>query len=146
MKRRQLLILMLGIALLILFTVLATSLDSLFPPPTSATVQVAQAGPYQISFSVNPNPPHVAQVAALTVHIINKETQQSIDNAHVTLAISMLTMDMGTDTVTAQSQASGMYRGTYQFSMSGSWAVHIAIAMPGQPVQSTSFDVTVANS
>jgi hypothetical protein len=69
MKRRRLLIIIIGIRLLVLLTSLATSLDTFFPPKPTAAVQIANVSPYQITLSVAPNPPNTAKPATLSFQI-----------------------------------------------------------------------------
>ena len=108
----------------------------------SAQTQTAQAGPYQVTLSVDPNPPLVTRPATLTVQITRKGTQQTINNARVMLESSMETMDMGTDQTSTQQQASGVYRSQVQFSMSGPWQVRVLITVPGAAPESASFEIT----
>lgn len=142
MKRRRLLIVVIGIGLLILITSIGTSLEALLPQKPSAAVQIAQAGPYQITLNVSPNPPDTSKPAMLSFQIVQTSTQQLVSGAHVTLAISMLTMDMGTEALTAQAKSPGIYEAQAQFPMSGSWEIHIAISKTGIKTASASFDVT----
>jgi hypothetical protein len=142
MKRRQLLILVLGIGLLLLVTTIATSLDSFIPHQPTAAVQIAHAGPYEITLNVNPNPPGANQPATLSFQIVQTNTHQLVSGAHVALAISMLTMDMGTEALTAQAKSPGIYEAQTQFPMGGTWEVHLNISKTGSKTASTSFDIT----
>ncbi|GCE19032.1 FixH family protein [Dictyobacter kobayashii] len=142
MKRRQLLIVVLGISLLILITFVGTSLESLIPHRPTAPVQVSQAGPYEVTLQVDPNPPPTSQPANLSFQIVKKETGQLLSNAQVTLSSSMLTMDMGTEEIVARAQSPGLYRAQAHFSMSGSWEIRIRISAPGTQPASTTFDIT----
>ena len=124
--KRGLLAIALGITFLILMTWIGTLLTSIVPHRATAQVQTAQAGPYQVTLQVNPNPPLITQPAT-----------------HVTLENNMKTMDMGTDQVEAKSQGNGMYLANVQFTMSGPWQVQVVISMPGE-IQTfkASFEVT----
>jgi YtkA-like len=141
MKRRRLLIVVLGIGLLILVTTIGTSLESFLPHPPTSAVQIAKADPYQITLNITPNPPGTAKPATLSFQIVQTSTQQLVSKAHVALAISMLTMDMGTEALSAQEKSPGIYEAQAQFPMSGTWEVHISISKAGAKTVSASFDV-----
>lgn len=117
-------------------------LPDLLPVKPSAQTQTAQAGPYQVILSVDPNPPLVMHPATLTLQIIRRGTQQMVNNASVVLESSMVTMDMGTEQINAQEQSSGVYRAQVQFSMSGSWQVRVLINIPGAATEHASFEIT----
>ena len=135
-------ILALGIGLLLLVTTIATSLNSIFPSKPTAAVQIAHAGPYEITLNVNPNPPGATQPATLSLQIVQSDTHQLVSGAHVALSISMLTMDMGTEAITAHAKSPGIYEAQAQFPMGGTWEVHLTISKAGYTTASTSFDVT----
>jgi hypothetical protein len=139
--RRKLLILFLGILFLILLSWLGTSLTEILPARPSAQVQTAHAGPYQIIFRVDPNPPPPGKPATLTLQIVHSSTQQLVTNARVTIESNMETMDMGTDVVNAQSQSDGMYRVPIQFAMDGPWRVRVLVVVPGAKAESATFEV-----
>lgn len=141
--KRGLLAIALGIAFLILMIWIGTFLDSAVPHGVSAQMQAAQAGPYHVTFQVNPNPPLTTQATTLSIQVLLNASRQPITNAHVTLLSNMQTMDMELDQVEAQSQGNGMYLATVQFSMSGPWRVQVVISLPGGTKQfSAVFEVT----
>jgi len=129
--KRSLLAIALGIAFLILMIWIGTMLDSIVPHGVTAKVQTAQAGPYHVTFQVNPNPPLTTQATTLSVQVLLNASQQPVANAYVTLMSNMQTMDMGIDEVEAQSQGNGMYLAHVKFSMSGPWRVQVIISLPG---------------
>lgn len=139
--RRKLLILCLGILFLILLSWLGTSLTEILPARPSAQVQTTNAGPYQITFRVDPNPPSPAKPATLTLQIVHSSTQQLVTNARVSVESNMETMDMGTDIANAQSQSDGTYHASVQFAMDGSWQVRVLVAVPGVKIESVTFEV-----
>src|SRR5947199_7574984 len=102
MRRRQLLIFVLGFGLLIAITFMGTSIESIvaFLHPTNS-IQKAQAGPYQVTLQVTPNPPAAMRPADLTLQIVHSATQQLLTNAHVSVESDMESMDMGMDRVDA---------------------------------------------
>jgi YtkA-like len=140
--RRNLLVVALGITFLILITWLGTIITTIVPHRDTARVQTAQAGPYQITIQVNPNPPLITRPAALSIQVLSRGSQQPVTNARVTLQSDMLTMDMGTDQVDARSQGDGTYLASVQFSMSGPWQVRVIVAAPGAKAASAVFQVT----
>ena len=88
-----------------------------FPSKPTAAVQIVHAGPYEITLNVNPNPPRATQPATLSLQIAQTDTHQLVSGAHVALSISMLTMDMGTEALTAQAKSPGIYEAQAQFPM-----------------------------
>jgi len=140
MRRRQLLILVLGFGSLIAITLIGTSIESIvaFFHPTNS-IQKAQAGPYQITLQVTPNPPSITRPAHLTLQIVHSATQQLLTNAHVSVKSNMEAMDMGTDRVDASQQSDGTYLVRLQFTMSGIWQVRVVIAIPGKKTESAVF-------
>lgn len=138
--RRNLLILVLGIGFLIVMTWVGTILVDILPHRPSAQVQTAQAGPYQLTLQVDPNPPPITQPATLLVQVMRQNAP--VTNARVTVESTMETMDMGTDSSEAQSQSNGIYRVPVQFSMSGPFQVRVLVAVPGAKTESATFEVT----
>ncbi len=140
--RRNLLIVVLGITFLILITWLGTIITTIVPSRVTAKVQTAQAGPYQISLQVDPNPPLITQPATLSLQVLVKSSQQSVTRAHVTLESDMVAMGMGIDQVDARSQGNGTYLASVQFSMSGLWRIGVIVAVPGTSSARATFEVT----
>ena len=141
--KRSLLVIVLGVAFLILITWIGTILTSLIPYPATAQIQTKQAGPYQVTLHVDPNPPPITRSAMLSIQVLLNTSQHPVTNAHVTLESGMETMDMGTDHTEAQSQGNGIYLATVQFSMSGPWRVQVVISLPkGNKSFSAMFEVT----
>jgi len=142
--KRGLLVIALGIAFLILMTWIGTFLDSVVPHTVTAQVQTAQAGPYHLTFQINPNPPVASHTTTLSIQVVSRATQQPITNAHVTLTSNMETMDMSIDQVEAQSQGNGIYLASVQFAMSGPWQVQVIISLPGEKqIVNATFEVGV---
>lgn len=141
--KRGLLVIAIGITFLILMTWLGTIITNIVPHRTTAQVQTTQAGPYSVTLQVNPNPPSISQPATLSIQVQLSTTHQPVSNAHVTLASNMETMDMGTDHQEARSSGNGKYLAHVQFSMSGPWAVQVAISSPRTPTAIAMFEVSV---
>jgi len=142
MRRRRLLILVFGFGSLIAITFMGTSVESIvaFLHPTNS-IQKAQAGPYQVTLQITPNPPSVMRPADFTLQIVHAATQQFLANAHVSVESNMESMDMGTDRVDASQQSSGTYLARVRFIMSGIWQVRVVIAIPGKKTESAVFAI-----
>jgi len=141
--KRRLLAIALGITFLILMTWIGTIITSVVPHRVTAQVQTAQAGPYQVTLQVNPNPPPITQPATLSIQILENNSKRPVSSAKVTLESNMATMDMGTGQVAAKSQHDGTYLASVQFSMSGPWQVQVVISMPGESQTfNATFDVS----
>ncbi|HEY4033785.1 MAG TPA: FixH family protein [Ktedonobacteraceae bacterium] len=142
MRRRQLLILVLGLGSLIAITFVGTSIESIvaFLHPTNA-IQQAQAGPYQITLQVIPNPPATTGPTNLMLQIVHSATQQLFTNAHVSVESDMESMDMDTGRINASQQSAGTYLARVQFAMSGIWQVKVVITIPGKPTESATFEI-----
>jgi YtkA-like len=141
--KRRLLAIALGITFLILITWIGTIITSVVPHHATAQVQTAQAGPYQVTLQVNPNPPPITQPATLSIQIREHNSKRPVSSAKVTLESNMVTMDMGTGQVAAKSQHDGTYLASVQFSMSGPWQVQVVISMPGESQTfNATFDVS----
>ncbi len=142
--KRGLFVIALGVAFLVLMTWIGTLLDSAIPHPVTAQIQTAQAGPYHLTFQVNPNPPVASHPTTLSIQVTLRVSQQPVTNAQVILTSNMQAMDMGIDQVEARSQGNGMYLANVQFTMSGPWHVQVIITSPGaKQAVNTTFEVGV---
>lgn len=101
-----------------------------------------QAGPYQITLLVSPNPPVITNPANLTIQIVKTNTRQLVTNATVVLENNMQTMDMGTGRDEAKLQDDGSYLAHLQFTMGGPWQVRVSVTVPGEQTVSATFEVT----
>lgn len=140
--KRNLLIIVLGFGFLIFMAWLGGVLSAIEPRQPSAAVQTAQAGPYQLTLQVNPNPPLPSQPATLSIQVVRQESKQLVSNAQVVIESSMQTMDMGTDHVNAQYQENGLYLAHAQLIMSGPWSIRVLVTEPGSHTESATFEVT----
>ena len=142
--KRGLLVIALGIVFLILVTWIGTLLDSATPHTVTAPVQTAQAGTYHLTLQVNPNPPVTSRSATLSIQVVSSISQQPVPDAKVILTSTMMAMDMGNETIEAQSQGNGIYLANVQFSMSGPWQIQVTMTMPGEKqTVNASFEVGV---
>jgi hypothetical protein len=133
---------MLVVGFLLIITAAASIADHAFTHQATLQKQTVQAGPYQVTLQVAPNPPPVTQPANLSLQVFPKNSQQPIKNAHIAIDSRMGTMDMGTAHVNAQIQPNGVYLAQAQFGMSGPWQVNVIINVPGQQTQHAMFMVT----
>ena len=140
-RRRNILVILLGLGGLFAFTLLGSNLESILPQHPTAANQVMQAGPYQITLLVSPNPPNTTDPANLTIQIIKTNTRQLVTNAAVVLESTMQTMDMGTDREQAKLQDDGTYLAQLQFIMSGPWQVRVLVTVPSAQTITVTFDV-----
>src|SRR5258708_38810959 len=95
--KRRLLAIALGITFLILITWIGTIITSVVPHRVTTQIQTAQAGPYQVTLQVNPNPPPITQPATLSIQILDHNSKRPLSSTKVTLESNMRTMEMRTD-------------------------------------------------
>ncbi|QBD79695.1 hypothetical protein EPA93_28440 [Ktedonosporobacter rubrisoli] len=138
--RRKLIILALGCAFLAAMTWIGTILVDIIPARPTAALQTAQAGPYQLTLQVEPNPPPTSQPATLSIQVLRDKAP--VSNAYITLEGAMEAMDMGKEYAVAQEQSRGLYSAPMRFSMSGAWRVRVQIALPGARAESAVFAIT----
>lgn len=81
-------------------------------------------GAYIIQFGVTPN--HLG-TNTFTVQINDASTGKLATNVTAQLALTMLDMDMGTQTAPLQSSGQGKFSAQGQLSMSGRWEVRILV-------------------
>src|SRR5439155_5094470 len=86
--KRNLLIIVLGFGFLIFMAWLGGILTMIEPHQPSAAVQTAQAGPYQLTLQVTPNPPLLTQPATLPLPIVRPSSQHIVSHAHVLIECS----------------------------------------------------------
>jgi hypothetical protein len=141
MRRKQLLVLALGFGFLVAVAWFGALMSNAVSHTPTAPVQTAQAGPYQITLRVNPNPPSETQPATISIQVANT-SQQAVTDAHVFVDSTMQAMDMGTVRNEAHTQGNGLYRAQVQFVMGGPWGLLVSIDRPGQKTVSTTFRVT----
>ncbi len=141
-RRRRLLILLFGLGCLFAITLLGSSLEALIPRPASSPTQVQQAGLYQVTLQIAPNPPSLSQPATLTLQIVRSDTRQLLTDARVEIAATMEGMLMDDVKLNAVGQRDGTYQARFQFSMSGAWDLHVSIIVAGKATETATFSVT----
>ena|SRR5436305_9872952 len=141
-RRRNVLVILLGLGFLFVITLLGSSLETFLPHSPTAANQVAEVGPYQITLLVSPNPPHITDPANLVIQIVKKNTRQLVTNATVVLENNMQAMDMGTERDQAKLQDDGSYLAHLPFTMSGRWQVRVLVTVLGAQMLNATFEVT----
>jgi len=155
-QRRNIFIILLGLGFLFIITMLGTNLESILPQHPTASNQVVQAGPYQITL-LEPIRKlglgyglkqlqggfRTTEPTNLTIQIAKKNTQQLVTNATVVLENTMQTMDMGTGRSQAKLQDDGSYLAQLQFTMGGRWQVRVLVTVPSEQMFNATFEITV---
>jgi len=142
-RRRNILVILLGLGALFAVTLIGSNLESILPQHPTAANQAVQAGPYQITLLVSPNPPNTTDPANLTIQIVKTTTRQLVTHATVVLENNMETMDMGTNRDQAKLQDDGTYLAQLPFTMSGPWQVSVLVTVPGAQTITATFNVMV---
>ncbi|SRR5579884_862238 len=102
-----------------------------------------QAGPFAVTLTTNPSQPTLSGPIHIQLHIANA-AHQPLRNAAVTFQWNMETMDMGTTSGQATTNASpGVYDITVLPLMSGYWRLNVTIQSPQRATGTTSFDIPV---
>jgi hypothetical protein len=84
-------------------------------------------GMFHVQFSVTPDQPGTN---TFTVNVANVSSGKSATNVNVRLTTIMLTMDMGSNTLTLQSNGQGKYSAQGELAMNGRWEIHILLRTP----------------
>jgi hypothetical protein len=116
------------------------------PPPTTDTVTqllantaAQQVGDMNVSIALNPYPPTGFNPADFEVTLTDANGQ-AINDATVSLDLTMPTMWMPTNQFPLTSASNGKYSATGQFTMRGLWRIEVVITRGGK-TQSAFFDV-----
>ncbi|WP_439510586.1 efflux RND transporter periplasmic adaptor subunit [Marinimicrobium koreense] len=103
-----------------------------------------RSGPYRLGVSIDPTTPRVGE-NILSVALRNADGAP-LDNADIKAVAEMPAMGaMPAMQAPADMQAiePGLYRGTFEPSMDGSWPLTLKIEAPGMPARQISFDLAV---
>jgi YtkA-like len=109
-----------------------------------SAAQSASAGPVNVTFGSEPDPPKAGDNGFLVT--VKQPDGTPVTDASVTAVFSMPAMPsmnmpaMRSDAALAH-EGAGIYRGTGQLSMSGTWNVTVSVARNGQDVGSARFSV-----
>jgi Cu(I)/Ag(I) efflux system membrane protein CusA/SilA len=130
-------------AALVLFAVLASACGGA-QGTTSSTAQTGKAGDMTVTFASEPDPPTSGDIG-IVVTVKQPDGSAFADGA-VKAVFSMPAMpSMNMPAMRAEApleaQGAGVYRGTGQLSMSGTWNVDISVSRNGQDVGTAKFSV-----
>ncbi|MBA4730581.1 MAG: FixH family protein, partial [Alcanivorax sp.] len=103
-----------------------------------------RSGPYRLDVSIDPTTPRVGE-NILSVALRNADGAP-LDNADIKAVAEMPAMGaMPAMQAPADMQAiePGLYRGTFEPAMDGSWPLTLKIEVPGMPARQISFDLAV---
>lgn len=92
----------------------------------NTTAQTADHA-YVIKLNINPNR---FGTNIFTVTVIDNQTGKQTTNVGVTIFTTMLDMDMGTDSVSLQSDGKGHFSAVGDFAMSGDWQIRVQVRSP----------------
>jgi hypothetical protein len=130
-------------AALVLFAVLGSSCGG-STGPASSTAQTGKADDMTVTFASEPDPPKSGD-NSFTVTVKQADGSPLADGTvkAVFLMPAMPSMNMPAMRADAPltAQGGGVYRGTGQLSMSGTWNVDITVARNGQDVGTAKFSV-----
>ena len=124
---------LLAAALLLAFEI--TGCRSKPPVQSQANSGVTSSGEattsWRIELKVAPEHPRMVKPATLTVHIVDGGGK-TVDDAQVTGALTMKTMDMGKSEVKFEPKGNGDYQGTVkEMDMAGPWEVAVEAKQGG---------------
>ncbi len=139
--KRRLLIIALGVAFLIAITSLGTFVTSYIPQRDTPQIQTVQAGMYSVELRIDPNPPSIERMTRLSIQVLQTSSHQPLNEAHLVIDGTMVSMDMGAVEVVAKGLGQGNYVAQMPFSMSGLWQLQLLVSAPGQPVVNAAFSV-----
>ena len=114
----------------------------LFPPTNSPSVQMALAGPYQVSFA-RPASGFVAGKDNTALITIRGGNGAELEGTQVSVRQEMTTMVMSVPAATVTPQGHGRYEARMAFSMAGPWRVMVIIAQQGEAQYQAAFDAGV---
>jgi len=113
-------------------------------PSTSSPAQTGKAGEMTVTFASEPNPPQSGDNAFVVT--VKQPDGAPVTDGTVTAVFSMPAMpSMNMPAMRTEAalmpEGNGVYRGTGQISMSGTWTVTVAVARNGRNVGSAAFSV-----
>nr|BBH93465.1 hypothetical protein KTA_16640 [Thermogemmatispora argillosa] len=137
--RRNLLVIVLGLLFLALLTWLGGLVATLTPASPASEQRQAQAGPYEVTLQLSPDPPLSTQPAIIVLRITEVASGVLVSDAHVQVEGTMPEMNMGLPPVSASPGSDGLYRARLQLAMSGLWQLRVTIERSAQPSESLLF-------
>ena len=108
--------------------------------PAVPAVPAADTAHWRIALTADPAAPRQLDPTRFTVQVT--DSGKPVSSAGVEVQLSMPTMDMGRNEVTAQPQSAGTYIANGRFTMPGDWQVTV-IADHGKLHQTQSFPIQV---
>ena len=125
------------------FALACTGCASRVAAPPARPALPAQSSPaaWRMTLTTFPAAPRQLDPTQFQVQILGSDGKPVV-GASVSVSLSMPTMDMGQNTVTAQAGTAGTYAAQSRFTMPGDWQVTVQ-ADKGALHQSKSFPVTV---
>lgn len=117
----------------------------LFPPAATASQQVAQAGPFQVTFQSDSGQLTAGGPNTISF-LVRDKSSQPIPGATIHLQAKMTTMAMDAPPIVIVPAGEGRYSAHPLFSMAGTWRLALTITQPGQTMsqdQHATFDVSV---
>jgi hypothetical protein len=111
---------------------------------SSASTQTVSTPQMTVTFASDPAPPKTGDNAFLVT--VKQPDGTPIADGSVTAVFSMpampsMNMPAMRSDATLTPQGNGVYRGTGQLSMAGTWSVALAVSRGGQPVGTAQFSV-----
>ena len=110
----------------------------------NATVAGNNTGPLRIDLKLSPERPSMTKPITFVAHITD-ERSQPVNDAHVTAALTMKVMDMGTTKLNFTSKGNGNYEASINsVDMSGPWNLAVEAAEGNTKVKKD-FEITVGD-
>lgn len=78
-----------------------------------------------------------------TVHVLDSKGA-SVSNVRVSLVVTMLDMDMGSDTVALQANGPGVFSGSENLDMNGHWGVRVVVHTPDNAIHEANVTLTAS--
>ena len=110
-------------------------------PADSQTAE--QAGEFEASMEVEPNPPRTGEPAELTFTVLQDGEPAEALEAPPRLTVDMPKMPMGLPEVPLEAAGPGQWRANVEFPMAGGWAAMLALPS-GDRGESVTFEFDVA--
>lgn len=99
-------------------------------------------GPWQLVLTMSPPNPSSLDQVKFTLRVVDAKGHP-VNDAQASLALTMATMDMGTNLIPLSPAGDGQYTGTGTFSMGGKWNCKITVMSGGHTeTQTTSYQIS----
>ena len=114
----------------------------IFPPPATTAQQVAQSGPYQVTFHLESKLLTLNGDDAVSF-TLRDQVGHPLANASIRIVPEMTTMPMTGSPLTVYTGGDGRAVTHLRFSMAGAWRLNLTITAVGMPSATASFPVSV---